>query len=226
MRSRQGSSRRRVVVWVAGGVAFVAILSLITFSVLGGGGNTPSDPVDARTSEPPASGPPTTPDADPSSESTASGDESESENDETEPPDNEATDQPTRPTPATVEIDQAAEPADGVSVELISFEAIEATAAVPGEVSGPALAVTVAIENGSDDDILTSSVIVNLYYGPERTPANILVNPREEFPETLPAGESAQGRFAFTIAVSERSDVLIEVDLSLDMPVVLFEGEV
>lgn len=97
---------------------------------------------------------------------------------------------------------------------------------MPGEVAGPALQVTVNVENANDSDALTDTLIVNVYYGTDRTPANILVQPRQDLPLSIAPGEAAQGVYAFTVPEAARGQILVEVDLSVDLPVVLFEGPV
>ncbi|MDY0985757.1 hypothetical protein SOM10_17790 [Microbacterium sp. CFBP9023] len=131
-----------------------------------------------------------------------------------------------RVTAPPVGLDQPAQPAEGVRVSLASIIAISGQASVPGEVEGPALQVTVDVANLSDDEALTDTMIVNVYYGPERTPANILVRPRKDLPLQIPAGETAEGVYAFSVPEAARGQVVVEVDLSVDLPVVLFEGAV
>ncbi|MFK4853365.1 hypothetical protein ACI3KT_17140 [Microbacterium sp. ZW T6_19] len=131
-----------------------------------------------------------------------------------------------RETSAPVPLDQVAEPASGVRVSLASITAISGQASVPGEVAGPALQVTVNVENANDSDALTDTLIVNVYYGTDRTPANILVQPRQDLPLSIAPGEAAQGVYAFTVPEAARGQILVEVDLSVDLPVVLFEGPV
>ena len=131
-----------------------------------------------------------------------------------------------RQTAAPVPLDQTAEPAEGVHVSLTSITAISGQASVPGEVDGPALQVTVNVENANETDALTDTLIVNVYYGPERTPANILVRPRQDLPLSIAPGETEKGVYAFTVPEAVRGQIVVEVDLSIDLPVVLFEGAV
>ncbi|MCM3778118.1 hypothetical protein [Microbacterium hydrocarbonoxydans] len=109
---------------------------------------------------------------------------------------------------------------------LASITAIEGQASVPGEVDGPALQVTVNVENTNHEDALTDTLIVNVYYGPDRTPANILVKPRRDLPLSVAPRETAEGVYAFSVPADAHGQILVELDLSLDLPVILFEGAV
>lgn len=131
-----------------------------------------------------------------------------------------------RTTAPPVELDQPAKPADDVTVSLSSITPIAGRASVPGEVEGPALRVKIAVSNRGSSDALSNTLIVNLYYGPDRTPANILVSPREDLPVSIAPGQSATGIYAFSVPEDARDEVVVEVDLALDLPVVVFEGAV
>lgn len=206
-----GSPVQRRRWWWIGGAAVLAVVVVIAIGVATGwGSGTPTSPdgagpspaVSGSTSAPSPSG-----SADPEEEETA---------------------KPAAPrtTAPPVALDQTAEPADGIRVSLSSLTAISGQASVPGEVKGPALQVTVIVENTSKTEALTDTLIVNVYYGADRTPANILVRPRQDLPLTISAGDSAKGVYAFSVPEDARGQILVEVDLAVDLPVVLFEGAV
>lgn len=216
--SETRSSRRW---WWIGGAAALAIVVIIAVGVANGWG----------------SGSPAAEDADPTPSASASASPAPSASGSPAPsespstaPEEEGDDVPPaaepRPTAPPVGLDQPAQPAEGVRVSLASIVPISGQASVPGEVDGPALQISVDVENLSDDEALTDTMIVNVYYGPERTPANILVSPRTDLPVSIAPGETAKGLYAFTVPEAARGQVLVEVDLSLDLPVVLFEGAV
>ena len=60
----------------------------------------------------------------------------------------------------------------GLTVESASISAVEAEAKAPGEISGPALRVTVDAANDAGDAVSLDGVVVFLSYGDERTPAS------------------------------------------------------
>lgn len=215
MTSEESSSvppAKRRVWWIVGAVVLVVAVVIAIGVATGWGGGSPAS-TDGSTPRPSAS-----------SSSSAAPAPSES----SDPAEGEETPESAapRPTAPPVALDQAAEPAEGVRVTLGSITAFDGQASVPGEVEGPALQVTVNVENTSKTDALTDTLIVNVFYGPDRTPANILVRPRQDLPLTIPAGESAKGVYAFSVPADARGQILVEVDLSVDLPVVLFEGAV
>lgn len=131
-----------------------------------------------------------------------------------------------RETLPPVPLDESNEPAPGLEIALSKIEAVDGEASVPGEIAGPALQITISATNSADAEAPTATAIMNVYYGPERLPANILVSPREDLPQFVPPGETVTGVYAFSVPVDQRDQILIELDLALDLPVVLFEGAV
>lgn len=211
--STEASSRRRW--WVIGGAAalVVAVIIAIGIATGWGSGTTPAP----EGSDP---SPSTSASSSPAPSASESAEPTPEEDGEAAPP------AEGRPTAPPVALDQPAAPSDDVRVTLSSIVPIAGQASVPGEVEGPALQIVVDVENLSSEEALTDAMIVNVYYGPERTPANILVRPREDLPVSIAAGDTAKGLYAFSVPEAARGQVVVEVDLSLDLPVVLFEGAV
>ncbi|WP_406247019.1 hypothetical protein ACI7YT_16480 [Microbacterium sp. M] len=136
-----------------------------------------------------------------------------------------ASDSPIAPELAPVEPTQPAVGSDGVVVSLPLVEAIEGEGVAPGETSGPAIRVTVRIENATDEPLDTAFIIVNAYTGADRKPAPALTKPGgEPFEGTIAPGDSAEGVFLFTVAADARSDVTIGVDYRAGEATVVFEG--
>ena len=114
--------------------------------------------------------------------------------------------------------------APGVTARLAKIDAVEARASLPGEVGGPALAVTVKVTNRTDDDLSLELGVVNAYYGPERTPAVSVASDGEvPFPASVAAGDSATGVYVFQIP-EEARPVRVELDLGDGADVVVFKG--
>lgn len=81
------------------------------------------------------------------------------------------------------------------------------------------------VSNGRDDPLTTSSVVVNLYYGPDQVPAGAIMQPgAEPFPPVIAPQDDGTGVFVFTVPEEQRDEVLVEVDVQFDEPVVLFAG--
>ncbi|WP_243231866.1 hypothetical protein [Microbacterium sp. CIAB417] len=199
--------------WIAGAAAAAVAVILVIGFATGWGAGAPQPGGGATESPAPQQT------ADGSPEPSAS--QSPAPSDTDEPPADGA-----RETAPPVALDESIEPVEDVRVSLSSIEAITGEASVPGEVAGPALEITVKVENLGESEALTNTLIVNVYYGDDATPANILVRPREELPLSVKAGASAEGVYAFSVPTDARGHVVVEVDLSLDVPVVLFEGAV
>lgn len=122
---------------------------------------------------------------------------------------------------------EAAVDVDEVTVSLASMEAIDGQATGPGDIAGPALRVTVRIENGSGAVIDLGGVTVNLGYGTDPTPATPLGDPSAEpFTGSLAPGRSATAVYVFGVPPSERGSVLVEVSHRPGAVRVVFTGAV
>lgn len=211
-----GTRRRRWPWIIAVAAAAVALVLAVGFATRWGVGDAGPDPGPSDTQQSGSAAP--TP-----SNSDAAADPAESE--EPADPDQPPAASP-RETLAPVPLDQPAAPVEGVNVTLSSIRSIAGEASVPGEVAGPALEITVHVENTGTTSAHTDTLVVNVYYGDQRSPANILVKPRRDLPLSIGPGKTAEGLYAFSVPEAERGHVLVEVDLSVDMPVVLFEGAI
>lgn len=217
-----GAARRGP--WFVGGLAVIIVATLIAGPLLLSGDQagaptpsdngvpTPGDSVSAPPETPPPSSPaPTQP--------------TPSANVDPFPEPEETTTAP-RTTKPALPLEDEAEPTEGLRVALTSIKPFMGTSSVPGEVAGPALEITVRVDNLGEAVAETEAVIVNVYYGGDRSPANILVTPREDLPLSVAPGKHAVGVYAFSVPENQRDRVVVEVDLSVDLPVVLFEGPV
>ena len=132
-----------------------------------------------------------------------------------------------RPTPPPVSLTASATPVGGVVTTLARIEKVQGVSNLPGEIAGPALRVTVRFSNNTAAPVDLSGTVVNLYTGKELTPAIPLTQPGgRPFPASVQSGASADGVFVFNVPLSERSAVRIEVDLSNQGNVLLFQGPV
>jgi hypothetical protein len=121
--------------------------------------------------------------------------------------------------------DETAEVQNDVVLQLAELESVAGEASQPGEVAGPSLRFTVRVENRSDSEVSLVTAAVNAYYGEELTPAIPLQNPGgRPFPESVAAGESADGVFVFSVPAESRDIVRLTLDFSVDEPLIVFEG--
>lgn len=114
----------------------------------------------------------------------------------------------------------------GAMISLARIEAVHGEAKVGGEISGPAIRVSVAIRNEGSDPIDLEYVVVNAYSGQDRTPAAPIMQPGgEPFSGSLGSGGSADGIYLFSLDESARDDVVITVDYGVGEPIVVFRGD-
>jgi hypothetical protein len=114
---------------------------------------------------------------------------------------------------------------DGIRARLVEIRAVDAHARIPGEVSGPALRVTVELTNTSGSPVSVDGVAVNIYTGADGTPA-APVTEQDGTPlhGPLAPGASAQGAYAFTVPVDQRDLVTVTVAVAPQAGTAVFSG--
>jgi hypothetical protein len=124
-----------------------------------------------------------------------------------------------------VAIDETADFGNGVRARVSSVEPVDAEAHLPGEFSGPAVALTVEVTNGSRRPINLDTVTVDLTFDglsaypvrdPERRPVS----------GDLAPGDSTSGSYVFTLDHSQRDDVALRITYSAKAPTVVFSGSI
>lgn len=123
-----------------------------------------------------------------------------------------------------VSLDGRGEAADDVSVTLTKVAAITAKAVGPGEVSGPALALTVAVDNGTSQPVDLGSVVVNVTASDDTPAAQMTGKPARSFAGAVEAGKTTSAVYVFALGRKKRSPVTVEVSISPTDPVVVFRG--
>lgn len=193
--------------YVAAAVAAVVLVSVAVALVV----RNPSGPA--------TTGSDSTVAAAPSATATPSEKESASSSDEEET-------EPGKPSNGNraVGLNAEATSAPGVTARLAEIDSVQATASLPGEVGGPALAITVKVKNETGKKLDLALGVVNAYYGRERTPAVSVASDGEvPFPASVADGESATGVYVFQIP-EEARPVRVELDLGNGVDVVVFKG--
>lgn len=125
---------------------------------------------------------------------------------------------PTRP---TVQVTQE----NDVRVSLTKVEPVQGEARLPGEVAGPAIRVTVRVQNGASKTLNLDNARVTAYYGADDTPAGVLTVGGRELTGKLAPGDSADGVYLFTVPTEDRGNVRITVDTAAGVPVAVFTGK-
>ncbi|KQM29332.1 MULTISPECIES: hypothetical protein [unclassified Frigoribacterium] len=131
---------------------------------------------------------------------------------------------PDTPEAPPVGLDESPTVVDGVTVRVKSLDAVDGEAALPGEVTGPAVRAELEVYNSSAAPVDLSTVVVNLAYGVDRTPANTFSTGTSSFPASVAAGATADGVYVFAVPVDGHSDLRLTFDYAVDVPVVVFEG--
>lgn len=192
--------------YVAAAVAAVVLVSVAVVLIV----RHPSGPADPGSDSTVA--------AAPSSTATPSEKSSESEESEESEPGKPSGDN------RAVGLKAEATSAPGVTARLARIDSVQATASLPGEIGGPALAITVKVKNQTGKKLDLALGVVNAYYGPERTPAVSVASDGEvPFPASVADGESAKGVYVFQIP-EEARPVRVELDLGNGADVVVFKG--
>lgn len=116
-------------------------------------------------------------------------------------------------------------PEPGVTVAVPKVEEVTGEANVPGEVGGPALRFTVDVTNGTGKTLDLRTVVVNAYYGPDRTPASPLLKPGgKAFAPEVGDADTARGVFVFNVPTEFQDEVELEIDPRIDAPIAIFTG--
>lgn len=113
---------------------------------------------------------------------------------------------------------------DAVTARILSVEPINAKAHGPGEISGPGVALSIRITNGSARAIDLGTVTVNVTASNGSPGLQLLGPPASAFNGSLTAGQSATAVYVFTVPVQFRKPVTVSVSYTAAAPVVLFRG--
>ena len=112
-----------------------------------------------------------------------------------------------------------------VTAKIAEISPTQATATLPGEVSGPAVAVTVEVDNGSADTIGLDSVTVTLTDSAGNA-ASTVTGSTGALSGALGAAESAKGMYVFSVPADARNPVTVTVTYSSGAPTLVFTGAV
>ena len=115
---------------------------------------------------------------------------------------------------------------DRVTARITQVAAVQATATLPGEVSGPAVAVTVEITNSSAETVGLDSVTLTLTDAAGNPASPIAADPSTPLSGVLAAGAAATGTYVFTVPADQRNPVTVTVSYSSGAPTLVFSGQV
>jgi hypothetical protein len=113
-----------------------------------------------------------------------------------------------------------------LNVRLLATEQIEAEARLPGEVSGPGVAITVEVENESTHRVDLDNAVVTLADS-KGEPGGLMTGPpAKPLRGSLAQGKKARGVYVFTVPASNRHPLTIFVSVRAGKPVVSFRGSI
>jgi cytoskeletal protein RodZ len=115
--------------------------------------------------------------------------------------------------------------ADGVAVSVAKVESVDGKAVAPGEISGPAVRLTLRVQNTSGATVDLNNTVVNAYVGAERVPAPTLVEPGgRPFSGSVAPKKSSDGVYLFLIPTASRGDVTVTLDYAASERTLVFRG--
>ncbi|HEY3408408.1 MAG TPA: DUF4352 domain-containing protein [Propionicimonas sp.] len=114
--------------------------------------------------------------------------------------------------------------AGAIAVSLKSIKSTKVTGHGPGEISGPALVVTVVVMNGSKSSVNVDSAIVTLIDSKGNVGTPMTESPARPFTGSVAAGDSATGVYVFQIGTKVRNPIRVSVTYSTEHTTALFVG--
>lgn len=208
-------------------LAFVAVAAVVLALVTFGQGTegTTKDAPDGKPSAAPLTSDPTTDAAtDAPSPSPSLGTDEATAGTPQLGPTETAPPAPPRPT-TTVSLTETVDLGDGVRATVTGTQAVTGKARGAGEISGPAVRFTLAVENNGSTALAMELALMNVYYGPDQTPARRLTGQGSRpLTDPIAAGESGEGTYVFAIPQDLRDELRVEFSYSTRAPVVIFVG--
>ncbi|MFE4950627.1 hypothetical protein ACFQ9V_11040 [Leifsonia sp. NPDC056665] len=125
---------------------------------------------------------------------------------------------------STAEVSHDVKTPGGLTAKVASVESYTATATRPGEVSGPAVRVTLTLVNSTGSDFPVSTATVNAYYGSASTPADPVQGDAsaKPFSGTLKPGATATAVYVFTVPAADSGDVTLTLSDQAGARLVVF----
>jgi hypothetical protein len=124
-----------------------------------------------------------------------------------------------------IPLDETSDFGTGLNVRLVEIEAITGEARTQGEISGPALRVTVEVTNTTNQPFSLERTQVEVTYGEDRAPGIVLSGSGTmPFAVSVAPGASSTGTVVFVVPKDQRNLVQVAVTQTTDTPIILFEG--
>ena len=125
-----------------------------------------------------------------------------------------------------IQVTESAEIGTGVTVEVEDVKAVTGTARGPGEVGGPAAAVTVKITNSSAVAIPLNQVQVTAEDSAGTPAPSLSGDPAAPMSGNLDAGQDASGVYVFSLGQSHQNPLKLAISYGAGAPVALYTADV
>lgn len=107
----------------------------------------------------------------------------------------------------------------GVSAQVTAVEPITAVATAPGDIAGPALAISLTLTNGSNDAVDTEYITVTANDATGAPASPVTGDQAHPFSGRIPPGASQNATYAFRIPADTATGALIVVSYRAGVPV-------
>jgi hypothetical protein len=124
-----------------------------------------------------------------------------------------------------VKLDQPSSTGTGLTAKVISVQAIEAKAQLPGEITGPAVAITIEVSNTGTRTADLGAVVVTVLDSDEAPGAEMTAAPAQPLTGRLAPKKTTRGVYVFRVPTDKRRPVTVMVTIG-DAPVLVFTGNV
>ena len=115
----------------------------------------------------------------------------------------------------------------GLTVAISQIESVRSKAERPGEISAPAVRLTLRAHNASGRPITIEGMVVTLEYGRKRTPAISVHEPGGvPFAGVLAPGSSARGVYVFNVPHDARDQIRVITSYTGAAPTLVLAGSV
>ncbi|MFT3888302.1 MAG: hypothetical protein QM713_09095 [Arachnia sp.] len=128
------------------------------------------------------------------------------------------------PTPVTTDLKGSVAPMAGVDVSLAKLEAIDVKAQAPGDISGPAVAVTLKVTNSTGETFDPSKLQIEVSNAKGVPGTGVTGSPAAWLTDGIPAGKDASGVYVFTLPEGDRKPITVSVVLAPGLPRAEFVG--
>lgn len=114
----------------------------------------------------------------------------------------------------------------GVTAKITKISPVQATASLPGDIEGPAIAITIEIDNASPAPIGLTGVAVSLTDSAGNPATSSRGNSAEPLAGMLVESGKATGTYVFAVAPDARNPVTFTIGYSPGSPTLVFAGDV